>query len=105
MPISRVRSVTVASMMFMMPMPPTTSEMPAIATMHEVPDALLLLGGAKDLDRGLHVHIAEILVRNINHVLGDPGQPLHVIDAVALEPDFRQLNLFALHRSCLPANN
>ena len=27
MPISRVRSVTETSMMFMMPMPPTTSEM------------------------------------------------------------------------------
>ena len=30
MPISRVRSVTVASKMFMMPMPPTNSGMPAI---------------------------------------------------------------------------
>ena len=30
MPISRVRSVTVASMMFMMPMPPTRSEIEAI---------------------------------------------------------------------------
>ena len=30
MPISRVRSVTVASMMFMIPMPPTKSEMPAM---------------------------------------------------------------------------
>ena len=30
MPISRVRSVTVASMMFMMPMPPTKSEIAAI---------------------------------------------------------------------------
>ena len=30
MPISRVRSVTVASMMFMIPMPPTTSEIDAI---------------------------------------------------------------------------
>jgi hypothetical protein len=30
MPISRVRSVTVASMMFMIPIPPTSSEMPAI---------------------------------------------------------------------------
>jgi hypothetical protein len=30
MPISRVRSVTLTSMMFMMPMPPTTSEMPAM---------------------------------------------------------------------------
>ena len=31
MPISRVRSVTLASMMFIMPMPPTSSEMPAMA--------------------------------------------------------------------------
>ncbi len=30
-PISRVRSVTVTSMMFMIPIPPTTREMPAIA--------------------------------------------------------------------------
>ena len=30
MPISRVRSVTETSMMFMMPMPPTTSEIPAM---------------------------------------------------------------------------
>ena len=30
MPISRVRSVTETSMMFMMPTPPTNSEMPAI---------------------------------------------------------------------------
>ena len=33
MPISRVRSSTVASMMFMMPMPPTSSEMPAMQIM------------------------------------------------------------------------
>ena len=32
-PISRVRSMTLASMMFMMPMPPTSSEIDAIATM------------------------------------------------------------------------
>ena len=30
-PISLVRSVTVTSMMFMMPMPPTSREMPAMA--------------------------------------------------------------------------
>ena len=30
-PISRVRSVTETSMMFMMPMPPTTSEMTDVA--------------------------------------------------------------------------
>src|ERR1035441_9269258 len=33
MPISRVRSRTVASMMFMMPMPPTSREMPAMQIM------------------------------------------------------------------------
>jgi hypothetical protein len=33
MPISRVRSETLASMMFMMPMPPTSREMPAIEPM------------------------------------------------------------------------
>jgi len=33
MPISRVRSVTVASIMFMMPIPPTTSEIAAIRPM------------------------------------------------------------------------
>ena len=31
-PISRVRSITLASMMFMIPMPPTSSEIDAIAT-------------------------------------------------------------------------
>jgi hypothetical protein len=31
MPISRVRSVTLTSMMFMMPMPPTTNDIPAMA--------------------------------------------------------------------------
>ena len=35
-PISRVRSVTVVSIMFMMPMPPTTSEMPAMAASSSV---------------------------------------------------------------------
>ena len=36
MPISRVRSVTDTSMMFMMPTPPTSSEMPTTAEMTSV---------------------------------------------------------------------
>ena len=36
MPISRVRSVTDTSMMFATPIPPTTSEMPAIALVNSV---------------------------------------------------------------------
>ena len=34
-PISRVRSVTDTSMMFMMPTPPTSSEIPAIEQLRE----------------------------------------------------------------------
>ena len=40
-PISRVRSVTETSMMFMMPMPPTSSEMLAHHTEVQVRQALL----------------------------------------------------------------
>ncbi len=36
MPISRVRSVTDTSMMFMMPMPPTSSDTPAIDARSDV---------------------------------------------------------------------
>ena len=39
MPISRVRSVTDTSMMFMMPMPPTSSEMEAMAPSMQRHDA------------------------------------------------------------------
>ena len=48
MPISRVLSVTDTSMMFMMPMPPTSSDTPAIAASSvvrvlEVWDAVLMI--------------------------------------------------------------
>ena len=39
-PISRVRSSTVASMMFMIPMPPTSSEMRGDGPHHHVEEAL-----------------------------------------------------------------
>ena len=42
MPISRVRSVTDTSMMFMMPMPPTSSEIDAIAASSSVITRVLL---------------------------------------------------------------
>ena len=42
MPISRVRSVTDTSMMFMMPMPPTSSEIDAIAAIRSVITRVLL---------------------------------------------------------------
>ena len=47
MPISRVRSVTDTSMMFMMPMPPTSSEMPAIAPSRIVSVRAHLVRGAR----------------------------------------------------------
>ena len=42
-PISRVRSVTDTSMMFMMPMPPTSSEMAAMAPRNSVSVAVMLV--------------------------------------------------------------
>src|SRR3990172_8057271 len=53
-PISRVRSVTDTSMMFMMPMPPTSSDTEAMALAQEVADLLLGLlhiTALLDLDR------------------------------------------------------
>ena len=46
MPISRVRSVTETSMMFMMPMPPTTSEIDAIAASRPVITDVVLVAAA-----------------------------------------------------------
>ena len=43
MPISRMRSVTLVSIMFMMPMPPTKREMPATAPMMSWKDIMKLL--------------------------------------------------------------
>ena len=42
-PISRMRSVTLVSIMFMMPMPPTTSEMPATALIIRLKVAMVAL--------------------------------------------------------------
>jgi hypothetical protein len=55
MPISRVRSVTETYMMFMMPIPPTTSEMPAMAPSqggHEDVTGAIDLGDAVEIDHG-----------------------------------------------------
>ena len=55
-PISRVRSVTETSMMFMMPTPPTTSEMPATTSSNTVITAeveaivLVSLGHVADVE-------------------------------------------------------
>ena len=43
MPISRVRSVTVTSMMFITPIPPTSSEIAAMAASNVVNTLLVLL--------------------------------------------------------------
>ena len=61
MPISRVRSVTVASMMFMMPIPPTKSEMPAMTTSKTlnptVAETERVCNGLVDVLRGISVQI------------------------------------------------
>src|ERR1019366_7178869 len=78
MPISRVRSMTVASTMFMMPMPPTSREMAAMATMTLGEDGLgaLLLGeeGGGDGD-------VEILHRMVGGI-EDGGDDFGDLDAI-----------------------
>ena len=46
MPISRMRSVTLVSIMFMMPMPPTSSEIPETAPMMSWKDPIKLLSAS-----------------------------------------------------------
>ena len=61
MPISRVRSVTVASMMFMMPMPPTSREMAAMepSTMLKI---CLVRSARLSSSRGTTISIVLLLV-------------------------------------------
>ena len=60
MPISRVRSVTDTSMMFMMPTPPTSSEMPAIAESISVIVPVMMPSDVGDLGRVLHVEVGRL---------------------------------------------
>ncbi len=46
-PISRVRSVTLTSITFMMPIPPTRSEMPTIPESTAVATRLMLLNASR----------------------------------------------------------
>ena len=57
MPISRVRSVTETSMMFMMPMPPTISEMLAIDASRDGEQARVLVGQIGDLGQVAHEEV------------------------------------------------
>ena len=81
MPISRVRSVTDTSMMFMMPMPPTSSEMAAMHEQEHAQDADLLRLRLRDLFLRAHLKSASPFGR----------------DAVALAQQRRR------SRSALPA--
>src|SRR5437764_29289 len=81
-PISRVRSVTVTSMMFMIPMPPTTSEMAAIEPSRMVrvwviwPTVLRMscwLCVGVDIGRGEHGTGGHLVVADLGEVLGAAG--------------------------------
>ena len=66
MPISRVRSVTETSMMFMMPMPPTSKEMPAIAPRKSVKTPRAALTASM---RSLGTHDDKIIVGFIGNLM------------------------------------
>ena len=101
MPISRVRSVTVASMMFMIPIPPTTSEKLAMPTMMKLNMRLsrsalrrIWIGALTSTSTFspwpiLTMFSATVASRSTSSV------------AVGLEPDLGQLDLLALERAGL----
>ena len=62
MPISRVRSVTVASMMFMMPMPPTTSDMAAISPRNSMNISRVVWRLLQQLQRHGHAVVGQRVV-------------------------------------------
>ena len=59
-PISRVRSVTLTSMMFMIPMPPTTSDTTAMAASRAVSAWRALLLGVGDLGQVADVEVVVV---------------------------------------------
>ena len=95
MPISRVRSVTDTSMMFMMPMPPTRRLTAATAERNAVRISVALVHDLRDLLQILDVEIVD-LARNdvadlahqaLDHVL-DVGNVLRPVDRDADDIDF-----------------
>ena len=78
MPISRVRSVTVASMMFMIPMPPTSRLMAAIEirTMFHTMAVLLRF---EQLPRHDHLDIVHVRVADVD----DPPDEIRIAQARA----------------------
>ena len=73
MPISSVRSVTVASMMFMMPMPPTTSEIEANRHDHHFEDALRAALLRQQLRRRDDREVAGLAVRHVEQAAHQGG--------------------------------
>ncbi len=94
-PITRVRSVTVASMMFMIPIPPTISEIAAIRPMKSMNIRRVVLALFEQFvgDDDGDVLPGRILglERRLNQ-LGCPGDVFNLVDA---NRDLAQLKMFA----------
>ena len=94
-PISRVRSVTVASMMFMMPMPPTSREMAAIEPSTMLKIRLVVLGLAEQFERHDHL-VVLLLVEPVEQGLDLRIGGFHGFEIAHLDRDLVQFDLLGL---------
>ena len=76
MPISRVRSVTETSMMFMMPTPPTTSETLATEPKSKVMTMVMIRSTLSDFGRVVH---GEIVLVAVADAMALAQQQLHLV--------------------------
>ena len=93
MPISRVRSVTEASMMFMMPMPPTSRLMAAMEP-RTMLDRRLAASAWRSRVKRHADGVVLLLVELAEHPLDRLGGRFHVLDAIDLDNRLVQLDPF-----------
>ncbi len=102
-PISRVRSVTETSMMFMMPMPPTSSEIAAMPTSSSVSVGRELLRRLYELRRATHLEVVLATVGDVVPLLQQRRnrrlRPIHVVGVVDLREDL--VDVLRVVQACL----
>ncbi len=94
MPISRARWVTVASMMFMMPMPPTSKRNAGDRPHHDIEDLLRLLALAKEVGRDGDLVVGNPFVAALQDAADDAGRLPSFALIAYLDGDLRDRAFF-----------